>query len=85
MTPREFGLLADRHHEQTEREDARVALLCSVIANSNSGKKGKRYKPKDFMPQARQKREDWQSQLRYVEMLNVAMGGKDKRKAGDGQ
>jgi len=49
------------------------------LANVNRGKKGKKFKPKDFMPQARQKREDWQSQLQYVEMLNVAMGGVNKR------
>jgi len=64
---------------EVEKEDSRTALICAVIANSNRSKKGKKFKPEDFMPKSREKRDDWRSQLKYVEMLNVAMGGVDKR------
>jgi len=72
--------LLERHRLAEEKRDARAALICAVIANANRGKKGKRFKPQDFMPgQQREKREDWRQQLRYVEMLNVVFGGTDRR------
>lgn len=33
-----------------ERADYRNAILCTLIANALQGKRGRRAKPKDFMP-----------------------------------
>lgn len=33
-----------------ERDDLRAAIIASVIANALGGRKGKKFKPKDFMP-----------------------------------
>ena len=42
------------HHRRNpfgeERADLRAAIIAATIANANRGKRGKRYKPKDFMP-----------------------------------
>lgn len=53
----------------------RAALICSVIANANRGKRGKKYGPKDFMPKKR-KRQTPQQMLEHVKALNKALGGK---------
>ena len=65
-----------------ERDDWRAALVASVIAEVNRGRTKRRrpFEPKDFLLkfEARQ-RQTWQSQLQFVEMLNAAFGGEDKR------
>jgi hypothetical protein len=63
-----------------ERADLRTGIIASTIANIHRGKRRKAYKPKDFMPQFTLKREQsWEEQLKIVEMLNFAFGGKDER------
>lgn len=87
MTPREFDALLKRYHRQLEmqnaiqeRADLRAGIIAATIANfSMSRKRGKVYKPKDFMPRTRQ-RKTWKQMLRMVELLNAAFGGKDMRK-----
>ncbi len=37
---------------------ARSALLCSVVANANCGRPGRRFDPADFMPGGRQLEEE---------------------------
>jgi hypothetical protein len=63
-----------------ERADMRAAIVAATIANVNR-KKGKApYKVRDFMPVFERRRQTWQEQLRVVEMLNMAFGGRDLRK-----
>lgn len=65
-----------------ERADWRAALIASVIAevNRHSTKRRRPFQPKDFLLKFEGgKRQTWQSQLQFVEMLNAAFGGEDKR------
>ena len=61
-------------------EDGRFARLMCLIANINRDpKKSRKFSPKDFMPSYAKIVQTWQEQLRIVEALNVAFGGKDLR------
>lgn len=65
-----------------ERADWRAAMVASVIAevNRNAKKRKRSFQPKDFLLKFEGgKRQGWQSQLQFVEMLNAAFGGEDKR------
>ncbi len=67
-----------------ERADWRAALVASVDAEVNRGrtKRKKPFQPKDFLLSFEgPKRQTWQSQLQFVELLNSAFGGKDERGA----
>jgi hypothetical protein len=57
----------ERHALAEKRLDYRAALLCSVIANANRGKKQKTFKPDDFMPRVKKKQSP-------EEMLSVVKG-----------
>ena len=64
-----------------EVDSFQAAQICSTIANVMSGKKGKQYKPADFMPtKAKASIQTPEDQLKFVERLNRMMGGIDKRK-----
>lgn len=85
MNPKQFRALVDRLEHRLEREDYRAALICAVLANVHRGKKRKAYSPKDFMPSQKNKGpqrppQSPQQMLSFVEMLNAAFGGEDKRK-----
>lgn len=66
-----------------------AAVVASTVANSMRGKKGRPFKPEDFVP----KWDDparWtpveqteQDHLRLVQQLNKAMGGRTRRRGGD--
>lgn len=65
-----------------ERADWRAALVASVIAevNRNTKKRKRAFAPKDFLLRFEgAKKQTWQSQLQFVEMLNAAFGGTDER------
>lgn len=73
-----------------ERADWQAALQASVTVESargimrqlsgGKGKRGKPAQPKDFLLKfEKPKVQGWQGQLAFVEMLNVALGGEDKR------
>lgn len=65
------------------REDHRAGVIAATIANIFKKKSAKRIKPADFFPDYAPRRQDWQTQLQVVEMLNAAFGGRDLRnKAG---
>ena len=69
--------------DRTEAE-YRSAMICATLGNlyRDEKKRKKPYQPKDFMPQREKKNEDkqsWEDQLKIIEMLNAAMGGKDAR------
>ena len=66
------------YQEEEERHQMRNALLASVIANfAPKSKRGRVYKPKDFMPKKKQTQEEM---LREVERLNRMFGGRDLRR-----
>jgi len=75
----------ERHVQQQEREDARAAIICTLLANINRGKR-KPFKMEEFMlvkPKYRGHTKPAQSpksMLAMVEMMNAAFGGVDKRK-----
>jgi len=80
LTPLELDALIKRHLFAEEKEDFRTALVACTFANVFRGKKQRALKPADFMPGGRKKRKPWQEQLKFVELLNAAFGGKDERK-----
>lgn len=62
------------------RGDIQAGIISATIANALKGKKGKRHKPKDFIPEwGRGRGQTWQEQLAIVEGLNKAFGGADRR------
>ena len=65
------------------RGDLRAAIVASTVANAHRDPKKRRraFRPDEFMPQFEKERQeqDWQEQLRIVEMLNAAFGGEDRR------
>lgn len=63
-----------------ERNDLGLAQICCIIAQVNA-KKGKRFKPSDFMPFLEAKRQKTaleleQSFMRYARMHNNTIGKK---------
>ncbi|MCI0632524.1 MAG: hypothetical protein L0206_01180 [Actinobacteria bacterium] len=63
------------------RADVHAGIIAATIANVNRGKKGRRYKPGDFVPNWSPKpaATSWEDQLRAVEQMNRALGGRDLR------
>lgn len=66
-------------------EDQRYGNIMALIANVNRDPKKmpQPFKPSDFMMskiKERRQVQSWQDQLKVVELLTVAMGGKDLRK-----
>ena len=76
---RQFDLLVKRFSISIDREEFRVAKICSSIYNANGVKiKGiKKIGPEHFLPKKEIKSVDL---LRKVETLNMMFGGLDKRK-----
>lgn len=58
-----------------ERDDLRMGIVASVIANSNRGKNQKAFKPQDFMPSFEPETEE-QASARLQAKAMVALGGK---------
>lgn len=67
-----------------ERDDYRTGIIASTIANVNRTKNSKIYTPDDFIPKFNnsdvKKEQTISQQLKIVELLNIALGGKDLRK-----
>ena len=59
-----------------ERDDLRMGIVASVIANSNRGKNQKPYKPGDFMPSFEPETEE-QAAERLIAKARAALGGRD--------
>jgi len=80
MTLRQFSLMVDRRNKRDEverdRADFHAALICSVVASCHSKKS---WKPKEFMPTYTNTEQTWEEQLNYIQILNAAMGGTDRR------
>ena len=77
---KEFEAKVKAYRKVEKKEDSRVALICTVIANSNKGKKGKKAKVVDFMPKEEQETNEqtWQEQLNKIKSINKALGGNKK-------
>lgn len=58
-----------------ERDDLRMGIVASTIANSNRGKGQKPYKPQDFMPSFEQETEE-EAQARLIAKAMKALGGR---------
>jgi hypothetical protein len=66
--------------DQARRGDIQAGIVAATIANANRGKKGKRFKPQDFVPNYGPKPVlTWQEQLEAVVSINRALGGEDRR------
>lgn len=57
------------------RGDVQAAIVAATIANAMSSKKGRRFTPKDFIPEWDRRPQTWQEQLELVKQLNKAFGG----------
>lgn len=75
LTMREFGALSDRFKDAQGWLDYRAALICTVMANMWRDSKTKPYKPSDFMPEQKPKKQTPEQMLMAVKMLNSAYGG----------
>ncbi len=83
MTSREFAEWEAYYELEPfgeERADIRSAIVASTVANANRNPKAraKPFEVDDFMPkfgQPARRRQTWQEQLAFVEMLNEAFGG----------
>ncbi len=87
MTLRQFDLLVKRFSVSIERQEFRVAKICSSIYNANGvKKKGSKqgFSPQDFLPKLEvgkmaKKQINAEGLLKKVEMLNMMFGGIDNR------
>lgn len=57
-----------------ERDDLRMAIIASTIANVNRGKNSKAFSPQDFMPQFEPETEE-QAAERLIAKARAALGG----------
>lgn len=78
LSPRQWIALNERRTEENKRADLRAGIIASTIYNMLRGKKGKPKRPRDFMPRDH-KKASVPKMLQIVEMINIAMGGKDLR------
>ena len=63
-----------------DREDFRMGVVASTIANVNRSKNSKVYKPQDFIPKfgdTQPNKQTWQEQLRIVESLNFVFNRRE--------
>lgn len=58
-----------------DRDDLRMGIIASTIANANRGKGGKAFTPQQFMPQYEEETEE-DAQARLVTQAMMAFGGK---------
>lgn len=83
-TPVMFFKRLERFRNQLKKDDYRVGLVCSVLANIHRDRKKrpKPFLPADFVPGEKKsdgKATKWQDQLRLVQHLNMLFGGSDIR------
>ena len=67
-----------------------AAIIASTIANANRGKRGRAYKPEDFLPNWDRRtaepagEQTGEDHLRMIRALNKAMGGQEQRRGAEG-
>lgn len=81
LTPVQLEALVEQYNNEQERQNARAALICAVMANIWRDKKSKTYKLEDFMLTQKQKNMQKQTpeqMFETVKLMNAAMGGELK-------
>jgi hypothetical protein len=74
LTLKQFNYLCERHNKAKRADMYNSALICSVIANVNR-KKGKSFKPTDFMPKEKQKKMSVNEMFEVLKQVTLANGG----------
>ena len=76
----EWGIYFSLEPWGEERQDMKFGQLCALIANAVTGKKGRTFKPEDFLLKTKaDEKPAWQEMLTQIEGLNASMGGRDLR------
>ena len=77
LTLVEFNALSERYKEAQKWLNHRVAMICSVIANTvrDRKKKSKPWTPDDFMPIKEQKQMTAEQMFAQVQTNNLMLGG----------
>lgn len=57
------------------RADVHAGIIAATIHNVNVGKKGRKAKPDDYIPQWGRRSQSWEEQLRAIRAINRQMGG----------
>jgi len=66
------------------RNDIQAATIAATIANSNRGKKGKKFKMTDFLiPYGEQERKSPMQMLAAIKSINRSMGGVENGRRDD--
>jgi len=85
MDAEEFGLWGALYRIDPwgeERADLRTGILCTLVASALGGKKGKRYKPDDFMPKFDAPEKPKRSLYDQFKAITIAAGGKVTERGG---
>jgi hypothetical protein len=61
-----------------DRADLRMGILASVMANLWGKRKGRAWRPQDFIPRFDRRDADPMELLRRVKMINRLLGGRDE-------
>lgn len=64
-----------------DRSDIHSGIVASTVANAMKGKKGKKFEPKDFIPQWDRKEQTWEDQLAVVKRVHGSLTRRDRRRA----
>jgi hypothetical protein len=66
------------------RNDIQAATIAATIANSNRGKKGKKFKMSDFLiPYGEEERKSPDQMLAAIRGFNKSMGGEERGRRND--
>lgn len=63
------------------RSDVHAGIVASTVANAMKGKRGKRFEPKDFIPEWDKKEQTWEDQLAIVKRVHGSLTRKERRRA----
>lgn len=64
----------------SDRSDVHAGIVSSTVANAMKGKKGKKFEPKDFIPQWDKPEQTWQDQLAVVKRVHGSLTRRDRRR-----
>lgn len=63
-----------------DRSDIHAGIIASTVANASKGKRGKKFEPKDFIPQWDKPEQTWEDQLRAVKQIHGSMTRQERRR-----
>ena len=83
LTPGQIQALYEQWEAEQERQDARAALICCVLANCFYSKREPAFKVSDFMPQKEAENKGLSEMnpdelLARMRLLNASLGGKEE-------